>query len=148
MSNGAPLTEAEVKAFVEDWYLVKLDQHYPIDDLADMVADENLEMVFPEETVTTKDGFKQWYDRIIHTFFDEVHVITDLKVTPAGDRADVKVVVNWQTRVWQAPKPKSTWLGFDAYQTWVVIRSPRTGKPVIQRYVVDDFVPMPGSGAL
>ena len=30
-TTQAPLTEAEVKAFVEDWYLVKLDQHVPPD---------------------------------------------------------------------------------------------------------------------
>ena len=95
MSNGAPLTEAEVNAFVEDWYLVKLDQHYPVEELTAMISEENPKFVFPEETVTTMDGFRQWYDRIIHTFFDEVHVIKELKVTPAGDHADVKVVVNW-----------------------------------------------------
>ena len=46
------------------------------------------------------------------------------------------------------PEPKSKWLGFDAYQTWEVVRSPETGKAVIKRYVVDDLKPMPGSDGL
>ncbi len=148
MSGLAPLTEAEVKGFVDDWYLVKLDTHVPMEEIVPLVADEGLEMVLPETTLHGVDDFKNWYDRIINTFFDEVHTIKEVSVTTAGDRADVKVVVNWQAHVWQPPAAKSQWLGFDAYQTWEVKRSATTGKPVITRYVVDRFEPMPGSTEL
>ena len=147
MSETAELTETEVKAFVEDWYLVKLDAHVPPSEIAPMVM-SNVEFVLPETTFTGRDKFVEWYERIITTFFDEVHTITELSVTPRGDRADVSVVVNWQTKVWQPPAPKSSWLGFDAYQTWEVVRSPETGAVAIQRYVVDRFEPMPGSADL
>jgi hypothetical protein len=58
------------------------------------------------------------------------------------------VVVNWQARRWKPPAAHSQWIGYDAYQTWEMARSPSTGKPVIVRYVVDELRPMPGSPAL
>jgi len=147
MSESAALTEAEVRAFVEDWYLVKLDTHVPADEIAAMVMSD-VEFVLPETSYQGRDKFREWYERIVNTFFDEVHTITDLQVAPAGDHADVKVVVNWQARVWSPPAAKSQWLGFDAYQTWEVRRSPETGRAAVQRYVVDRFEPMPGSSDL
>jgi hypothetical protein len=72
----------------------------------------------------------------------------ELSITPRGDRADVKLVVNWQAKIWDPPEARSKWLGFDAYQTWVVTRSPRTGKPVVSTYIVDKLDPMPGSASL
>jgi len=148
MSGLAPLTEDEVKAFVDDWYLVKLDTHVPPEEIVPLVAEDELEMVLPETTLHGVEDFRNWYDRIVNTFFDEVHTIKEVSVTTNGDRADVKVVVNWQAHVWQPPAAKSKWLGFDAYQTWEVKRSETTGKPVITRYVVDRFEPMPGSTEL
>ena len=35
----------------------------------------------------------------------------------------MKLVVNWQAKVWNPPNAKSKWLGMDARQTWVVTRS-------------------------
>ena len=32
----------------------------------------------------------------------------------------MKLVVNWQAKVWNPPDAKSKWLGMDARQTWVV----------------------------
>lgn len=147
MSSGAPLTEAEIRAFVDEWYFEKLDGHVPPDEIAPMVA-EDVEFVLPETSYTGRENFKEWYDRIINTFFDEVHTLKDLQINLRGDEADVKIVVNWQTKVWERPAPKSTWKGFDAYQTWVMRRSPETGKPMIQRYIVDRFEPMEGSSEL
>jgi hypothetical protein len=71
-----------------------------------------------------------------------------VEVRSWGAVSEVKVVVNWQGRRWTAPAPRSQWFGFDAFQTWQMIRSPETGKPVIARYVVDDLRPMPGSPPL
>ncbi len=147
MSTANPITEAEVRAFVEDWYLVKLDTHAPVADIAAMVQ-PNVEFVLPETSFVGREAFCQWYERIVNTFFDEVHTITELTIVPAGTKAEVKVVVNWQARTWQGPAAKSNWLGFDAYQTWEMKRSPETGQVAIQRYVVDRFEPMAGSTSL
>lgn len=146
--STAPLTEAEVKKFVEDWYRA-LDVHAPAGEVAPMVAEQGLEMVFPEATLTTHEQFVGWYEGVIRRFFDEVHTLGDVDVDLADPtRANVKLVVNWQARIWDPPAAKSVWLGFDAYQTWAVTRSPQTGQPVISRYVVDKLDPMEGSATL
>jgi hypothetical protein len=148
MTNAAPLEEAEVKQFVEKWYLELLDSHAPTEELLVCLADDKLEMRFPEETVHGHDGFRRWYERIINTFFDEVHTIKELEVSTEGDRAKINVLVNWQAHTWKPPAPKSQWLGFDAGQTWFVERSPSTGQPVVVTYIVDSFIPMEGSSSL
>jgi ketosteroid isomerase-like protein len=149
MTDLAPLTEDEVKRFMERWYLELLDTHAPADELAACVA-EDAEMRFPEATVKGIDAFRDWYDRIVNTFFDEVHEITrnDVTVAAGGQSAEVKVDVNWQAKVWIPPAAKSQWIGFDAGQTHEVRRSPITGQPMIQVYGVDTFVAMPGSSNL
>jgi len=149
MPDLAPLTEDEVKRFMERWYLELLDTHAPSADLEACVA-EDAEMRFPEVTVYGVDAFRDWYDRIVTTFFDEVHTITrnDVTVAPDGQSAEVKVDVNWQAKVWIPPAAKSQWIGFDAGQTHEVRRSPTTGQPMIQVYGVDTFVAMPGSSNL
>lgn len=141
----APLTEDEVKRFMERWYLELLDTHAPAADVAACVA-EDAEMRFPEATVKGINAFRDWYDRIVNTFFDEVHEITRHVVTIAddGQSAEVNIDVSWQARAWIPPAAKSQRIGFDAGQTHEVRRSARTGEPVIQVYGVDTFVAMPG----
>jgi hypothetical protein len=144
MSNGAPLTEAEIEQLAIEWYHL-LDVHAPLDELRPLLADDDLVFQFPEGPAYKQAGFAQWYDRVTRIFFDEVHTVTSVKATPAGDHDDVKVNVNWQAHIWNPPDAKSQWIGFDAAQTWTVRRSPETGKAIIVTYVVDALTPMPGS---
>jgi hypothetical protein len=148
VTRAAPLEEAEVKQFVDRVYRELFDSHAPVEEFLVCLADEGLEMRFPEETVHGHDGFRRWYERIVSTFFDEVHTVKEVEVTGEGDQARVKVLVNWQAHTWRPPAAKSQWLDFDAGQTWVVKRSPTTGQPMIVTYVVDAFVPMEGSSSL
>ena len=143
---GQALTEAEVTQLVDDWYRA-LDVHVPFEQIVPLVASSGLEMYWPEGPTFGVDEFKGWYDRVTTTFFDEVHTMKELAITPRGDEADVKLVVNWQARVWNPPEPKSKWLGMDARQTWVVRRS-EDGRPVIAKYVVDGLDLMEGSATL
>lgn len=145
MATTTQLSEAAVKTLVDDWYRA-LDVHAPVEELVPMVASNDLEMHWPEGPTFGVDEFKGWYDRVTKTFFDEVHTMKDLDITPRGDEADVKLVVNWQARVWSPPDAKSKWLGMDARQTWLV-RS-EGGRPVIQKYVVDGIDLMEGSASL
>jgi hypothetical protein len=140
------LTDQEVEKLARDWYRA-LDVHVPIDDLWPMLAAEGLKFVFPEGERDGAEGFRVWYDAVTHRFFDEVHTVKEVKSTPNGNSADVTVVVNWQAKIWDAPEANSKWLGFDAYQTWVVTRGP-AGTPVIQKYVVDSLKAMEGSAPL
>ena len=111
------------------------------------MLDESVEFVFPEATVKGFDGFTGWYERVIRIFFDEVHTVKTVAVTPRGDSADVKVVVKWEASVWKPPAPTSERIMCHAYQTWVVTRSPRNA-PVISRYIVDSIDYLEGSAKL
>ena len=142
-----PLTEDEIKDLADRWYKA-LDVHAPVEELYDMLLDDGNEMMWPEGPTHGHAEFKGWYDRVTNLFFDEVHTITKVEPKINGESADVEVVVNWQAKVWNPPEPNSKFLGFDAYQTWEVVRSPETGKAVIKRYVVDDLAAMPGSTTL
>jgi hypothetical protein len=147
MSNGTPLTEAEVRQFVAQWFHV-LDIHAPLEDFLTMVADEGIEFRFPEVTDTDKAGLTQWYNRVTNTFFDEVHTTKELAISTEGDRATVKIVTEWQESTWNPPAPKSERQTFLAGQTWTVKRSEKTGQPVVVKYIVESFEPVGGSGTL
>jgi len=149
LSSSAPLNEAEVRDMVNAWYK-NLDVHAPEYDMLPMLADQGLEMVFPEATLRGWADFELWFQGVIRIFFDEVHTMKELniKVSPDGSQADVKLCVIWEASRWKAPAANSDRLMFDAYQTWIVKRSPESGKPVIVRYVVDNLDPRPGSAPL
>ncbi|RCJ19537.1 hypothetical protein A6770_05165 [Nostoc minutum NIES-26] len=147
MKTLTPLTESEVKQLVNDWYL-KLDVHASVEEVLPMLANETLEMQLPETTLHGQDEFKTWYDRVIHTFFDEVHRMQALDIKTTSERADIQLVVRWEASRWQAPAPKSQRLAFDAAQRWVVKRSQLTQKPVIESYIVDSLTPLEGFPSL
>jgi hypothetical protein len=144
---NAPLSEEEVRQFVNTWF-AKLDVHAPVDELLPMLADTDLEMHFPEVTCHNYVEFQRWYESATHRFFDEVHTMKELTIRPEGDQASVQLIVNWQTRIWEPPAPKSQWLSFDAVQRWVVKQSPQTKQLVIVTYSVYTLTPMPGSANL
>ncbi len=146
MTTVQALTDQEVEKLARDWYRA-LDVHVAVDELLPMLSPHGLKMVFPEATLEGIDGFKGWYRDVTHKFFDEIHSVKEVETHMHGDHADVKVVVNWQAKVWNPPDAKSKWLGFDAYQTWKVTRG-ASGDAVILTYVVDELKPMEGSASL
>lgn len=146
MSTTVAITNREVEELARDWYR-KLDVHAPLAEYQPMLADE-VAMVFPEATLTGWDGFSGWYEGVIRIFFDEVHTVKSVTVQPRGAEAEVKVVVRWEASVWKPPAATSERIVLDAYQTWVVARSPRTSRVVITRYVVDSLDYAPGSAQL
>jgi hypothetical protein len=142
-----PLTEAEVWDLATDWYH-KLDIHAPLTELTPLLVEEGLRMVFPEMTAEGLEGIRQWYERVINLFFDEVHTVKEVKLTPKANWAEVKVMVKWEASRWMPPAPHSERIMLDAYQTWEVVRSPVSQKPVIQTYIVDALDYYPGSARL
>lgn len=134
----SPLTELEVQELAADWYK-KLDVHAPMMEILPLLADQTLEMKFPESTLTSLAEFEGWYQRVIRIFFDEVHKLKEVSVKLNGGQADVHVVVEWQASVWNAPAAKSARIKLDADQTWVVRRSEKTGKAVIATYIVNSL---------
>jgi hypothetical protein len=139
----APLTEAETRQFVDEWYK-KLDVHAPAEEVFPLVADEDLEMQFPEATLRGKTDFKNWYEGVINIFFDEVHTLEKVDITTTLEQASVQIVLLWEASRWKRPAPKSERLAFTAVQTWILKRSPSSQKPVIVRYIVDSLTPLEG----
>jgi hypothetical protein len=142
-----PITDAELFEFAADWYR-KLDVHVPVGEILPGLADAELEMRFPEATERGHAGFTNWYERVTRIFFDEMHTLKEARIVEGGPQPTAKVVVNWQAKVWNPPEPTSKWLGFDAYQTWVVRRAPDDGRLQVVTYIVDELRPMPGSASL
>jgi ketosteroid isomerase-like protein len=141
------LTDQAIQTMVADWYRA-LDRHDDLAEVLPYLVDDGLEMRFPEATARGHAGFTDWYKAVTNRFFDEVHTLTSVEIGDhTAERADVKVVVNWQATIWNAPSPRSQWLGFDAYQTWEVVAG-ADGRPQVKTYTVDALEPMPGSASL
>lgn len=137
------LTQAEIEQFIQDWFEV-LDVHAPLEKALDFVAPEGLIMRLPEVTAHGVEGFTEWYERVIGVFFDEVHTIHAMRITP-GEPAKVEMILQWEPTIWAAPAARSTRKSFFAAQTWELVRSPKTQKPCISAYNVDYFLAAPGS---
>ena len=144
---SSPLTADEISAFAADWYR-KLDVHAPMIELLPMLADDDLEMKFPEATLKGQAQFESWYQGVIRIFFDEVHNVKEVTSEIDGEQANVKVVVGWEASVWKPPAANSERIVLDAYQTWIVKRCGATGKPVIATYTVDELKYAEGSAKL
>lgn len=147
LNNLTPVTETDINELVSQWYK-KLDVHAPMVEILPLLADQDLEMVFPETTAYGYAGFENWYQRVIRVFFDEIHTLREVTSNPANDTTEVKIVVHWQARMWNPPNPKSDRINCDAYQTWVIQRSLASGKPIIVKYIVDKLEYHAGSARL
>lgn len=147
MNTSAPLTVDEIREMAAAWYR-KLDVHAPMVEILPMLADEELEMVFPEATVTGWAGFEGWYQRVIRIFFDEIHTLKEVTPMIEDNRAEVKVVVQWEASMWNPPDAESARIKCDAFQRWVMKRSPVTGKPMVVTYIVDGLEYHEGSATL
>ena len=133
MSNAEPISEAQIDEFAQAWYLA-LDQHVPPARIAELLADDGLQMIFPEKTLHGMGDFLAWYaggaytdgektPGVINIFFDENHNVASVKSEIAGDLAKVRVVVAWQASVFVPPAAKSKRISADFTQDWVVSRS-------------------------
>jgi hypothetical protein len=147
MMTDIALHQDEIRQFIDEW-LLKLDVHAPIDEVLPLVADEELVMKLPGTTVRGHEGFRQWYSEVTSKFFDEIHSIKALRITPQEQTAVVEIVLLWECSTWDAPNAKSRKSGYYAAQTWELVRSPDTQKPSIATYDVDYFIPIPGSEEL
>lgn len=143
------LTAASVRALADEWF-GKLDEHAREVEFLPLLAEEGLSQLWPDYTVKSLGDFEGWYQRALRLFFDELHTLKqfDVTVDDDGQRAVVKLVVNWQARTWTPGDRNSKRLDMDAYQTMEVIRSPKSGKPVIKTIEVDDVKLQPGSASL
>jgi hypothetical protein len=112
----------EIKTFVAAWYRF-LDFHVPIAEIYTLLADQGLNVQFPDGDIKDYASFKQWYDRVTNLFFDENHYVQTIDAKIDGDQAVLDIVVGWQASWWEAPSAKSKRVSMDATQRWTVRRS-------------------------
>jgi len=113
------ITQEQIKTFVAAWYRA-LDNHDPIEEVYKLLADEGLNMQFPDGDIRDRASFKKWYDRVTNLFFDENHYVQTVEATIDGDEAVVDIVVGWQASWWEPPTAKSKRVSMDATQRWTV----------------------------
>src|SRR3954453_12918652 len=93
------LTKAEIEDLADRWYKA-LDVHAPVAELHAMMTDEGNDMQWPQLPTPGHAEFTVWCEKVSRRFFDEVRTVKSFESTIDGDRADVKVGVNWAARVW------------------------------------------------
>lgn len=140
------LTQQSIQTLAEAWYK-KLDVHAPMVELLPLLANKELEMVFPEATVYGHAGFEGWFQRVIRIFFDEVHTVKLVEPIITESTAVVKVIVHWEASVWNSPDANSKRIMLDAYQTWEV-KQLTDERIVITKYTVDQLQYAEGSASL
>ncbi|MEG4837913.1 hypothetical protein [Microcoleus sp. B9-D4] len=136
-----PLTESEVKQLAADFY-EKLDAHAPVEECTPFLAfeEEGFLMQFPSGVkVQNREEFNQWYDGAINAYFDEIHQVKEIKVTPSSDHADVEAIIHWEGSMWKPPAAHSKRVVVDAHHSWVVKRVPETQQPIFKSYIVHKF---------
>jgi hypothetical protein len=117
--------------FVRRWFDL-LSEHAPIEQLLPLVSDADLEMVFPEATLRSRDEFQRWYETVGNAYTDQGHVVKELDVHDVMDRADVALSVVWTA----TQRSDGAHLAYRVNQSWQLRRSPGNGEPVITRYRV------------
>jgi hypothetical protein len=136
-------THPELWSFASNWYRF-LDIHAPLESFKTLMTDD-VQLVFPEATVSGFDGYSNWYNNVIKLFFDEEHTLKVADIVNQTDAVcEVHVVVNWHASIWNAPAACSTRLMMDADQTWEVKRL-ANNKLVVSKYIVNGMTYEPGS---
>ena len=124
------INDQQIQKFVAAWYRA-LDHHVPPEVCTRLVAEDKLDMIFPEKTLHGLSDFLAWYaggtysdgttgPGVINIFFDENHNVVSVKSTISGDQATLEVVVAWQASWFEPPSAKSKRVSLDATQAWVV----------------------------
>ena len=117
-----PITIEQARLFAVGWFLA-LDEHVPIERACSFLADDGLNMQFPDGDIRDYSSFERWYDRVTHLFFDEIHTVHIVNGTFSGERAELRVVVGWQASWFEPPAAKSKRTSMNATQDWTVRRS-------------------------
>jgi hypothetical protein len=119
-----------------------------------MLADDHLNMKFPDAQIHDFTSFQRWYERVINLFFDEKHTIQKVDLhSNTRDQADLTMTVRWQANWWEPPAAQSKCVDLESTQSWTVRRCPTEKNNFgieIVTYIarVEDFKYAPGSAIL
>jgi hypothetical protein len=120
--SSSEITLDQINTFVAAWYEA-LDFHLPIETVYPLLADEGLNVQFPDGDIKDHASFNVWYDRVTNLFFDENHNVVSVDADIVGDSAMLDAVVAWQASWWIPPAAKSKRTSMNATQRWKVRKS-------------------------
>jgi len=146
-----PITQEQIKTFVAAWYRA-LDNHDGIEECYPLLAENGLNMQFPDGDIRDYAGFKKWYDRVTNLFFDENHNVVSVERAGGTDSdPELQVVVAWQASWFEKPATKAKRTSLDAVQTWTITASKKNRFGIaISKYnaMAKPFVYAPGFARL
>lgn len=132
--GGRTRLDGDVRAFAQNWFDL-LSDHKPVELLLRLIADDGLEMVFPERTLHGHADFVEWYAVVGHSFVDQSHEIERLDTRAGDEGIDVEVGVIW--RATEASGGRH--IAVRANQKWLLTRDAHSGEMIITRYRVLDM---------
>jgi len=147
------ITLEYIHQFAAAWYLA-LDVHAPTQECRSMLAEDSLNMQFPDGGIHDLAAFQKWYEGVTNLFFDEKHTVQKIDVRSSSEnQADLTVVVRWQASWWEPPAAESKRLDLESTQSWTVRRCSNEKNPFdleITTYIAraEDFKFAPGSAML
>lgn len=127
--------QGEIKTFVQKWFDL-LSAHVPVEHLLPMLAQENLEMVFPERTLLSHDDFRDWYRVVGENFTNQEHILEELNSRDTEDGVEINLKVVWKA----VQTSDGSHLAFCATQSWLLQKSAQTDQPVTVKYRVHSLV--------
>lgn len=137
MAVGHNPTDERTETFVREWFDL-LSNHEPVERLLTFVADDDLEMVFPERTLHSHADFRSWYTVVGEYFIDQTNTLEEFATQCHEAKADITLRV-----VWRATRTSDgTRLAFRVDQNWQLANVPGSDRLVIVRYHVGNMRPI------
>jgi hypothetical protein len=133
-----PLTKREAKAVILRFWDLNASRA-PIKAFEDIVDCENFEIILAGTVIAFK-GIAGLADHQMGKliFFNQRFELKSIHTRIADDgRAISKTEGVWYAAYWQSPAATSHELIADLKHTWTVVRSEKSGKPVLLRHVCD-----------
>ena len=118
-------TEREIRSFAQEWFDL-LSAHEPAERLLAFVADDGLEMAFPERTLYSHADCRDWYRNVGLAFSAQTHDIERLVAVEDAAGADVSVTV-----VWRAVQTDGPPVAVRVDQRWRLVRHPDAGWQIV-----------------
>jgi hypothetical protein len=131
----------EIKEFAQEWFDL-LSRHDPVGKLLPLVADEGLEMAFPERTLRSHDDFRDWYTVVGEAFADQAHTLESFDSREQDGLVDIELTVLWAAQ----HLADEAFRVFRVEQSWQLRRDADTGALCILRYRVGTLTPVGDAG--
>ena len=117
--------EREIRSLAQEWFDL-LSAHEPAERLLPFVADDGLEMAFPERTLQCHADFCDWYHNVGLAFSAQTHDIERLVAVGDASGADVSVTV-----IWRAVQTDGPPVAVRVDQRWRLVRHPEAGWQIL-----------------